>query len=35
MTATALYWRLPLQFVFAGLVWWSARPGSAPPSGSA
>ena len=35
MTAAALYGRLPLQFVFAWLVWWAARPGSAPPGGRA
>ena len=29
MSASALYLRLPLQFVFAWLVWWAARPGSA------
>ena len=35
MTAAALYGRLPLQFVFAWLVWWAARPGSAGPGGRA
>ncbi len=26
MSAVALYARLPLQLVFAGLVWWATRP---------
>ena len=32
ITATALYGRLPLQFVFAWCVWWSTRPDATPPS---
>ena len=35
MTATALYLRLPLQFVFAGIVWWSTRSDPQGPKDSA
>jgi uncharacterized membrane protein len=36
ITTTALYGRLPIQFVFAALVWWGAcSPGSQSPSASA
>jgi len=30
MTPTMLVLRLPLQFVFAGLVWWAMRPDAGP-----
>ena len=34
MSASALYLRLPLQFVFAGVVWWATlyRPAASPPN---
>lgn len=35
MTATALYLRLPLQFVFAGIVWWATRADPQGPKDSA
>jgi uncharacterized membrane protein len=31
MTPTALYVRLPFQFVFAAWVWWATKPDVAPP----
>jgi uncharacterized membrane protein len=30
MTPTALYVRLPIQFVFAAWVWWATKPDPAP-----
>jgi uncharacterized membrane protein len=30
MTPTALYVRLPFQFVFAACVWWATKPDPTP-----